>query len=148
LYATKGTAKFLDANGISATILHWPLNTSSPNALEYIRTGKIDPVINIPRNFQEEELTNDYLIRRYAADFGVPLITNIQLAQRFVQAWARKSLSDLQTKAGVRQAEVRRPSVARDQAGFSAQPLPRVEALRQTLETSNARSAQAGHRPR
>jgi hypothetical protein len=28
-----------------------------------------------------------------------PLITNIQLAQRFVQAWARKSLTDLLTKA-------------------------------------------------
>jgi carbamoyl-phosphate synthase large subunit len=99
LYATKGTAEFLDANGVSVINLHWPLEASSPNALEYIRTGKIDLVINIPKNFQEEELTNDYLIRRCAVDFGVPLITNIQLAQRFVQAWARKSLPDLQTKA-------------------------------------------------
>jgi carbamoyl-phosphate synthase large subunit len=99
LYATKGTAKFLDANGVSATVLYWPLERSSPNALEYIRTGKVDLVINIPKNYQEEELTNDYLIRRCAVDFGVPLITNIQLAQRFVQAWARKSLPDLQTKA-------------------------------------------------
>jgi carbamoyl-phosphate synthase large subunit len=99
LFATSGTAAFLLEHGVSAEKLHWPLERRSPNALEYIRTGKVDLVINIPKNFQEEELTNDYLIRRCAVDFGVPLITNIQLAQRFVQAFARRSLSDLQVKA-------------------------------------------------
>ena len=43
-------------------------------------------VVNIPKSFREEELTNGYLIRRTAADFSVPLITNIQMAQRFVEA--------------------------------------------------------------
>ena len=33
-----------------------------------------------------------------AVDFGVPLITNVQLAQRFVEALARKRLSDLEIK--------------------------------------------------
>jgi carbamoyl-phosphate synthase large subunit len=99
LYATKGTSEFLGANGIESTVLHWPLDSSSPNALEYIQGGSIKLVINIPKNYQEEELTNDYLIRRCAVDFGVPLITDIQLAQRFVQAYARKSFSDLQIKA-------------------------------------------------
>ena len=51
---------------------------------------RIDLVINIPKNYREDELTNDYLIRRRAVDFGIPLITNIQLAQRFVEALARK----------------------------------------------------------
>ena len=36
-------------------------------------------------------MTNDYLIRRKAVDFGIPLITNIQLAQRFVEALERKA---------------------------------------------------------
>ncbi|TLY42743.1 MAG: carbamoyl-phosphate synthase (glutamine-hydrolyzing) large subunit [Nitrospirae bacterium] len=99
LYATSGTAEFLRANGLSATVLHWPLEGTSPNTIEYLSQGKIDLVINIPKNYQEEELTNDYLIRRRAADFSIPLITNIQLAQRFVEALARKCVGDLQIKS-------------------------------------------------
>ena len=99
LYATLGTAEFLRANGVSATVLHWPLEGTSPNTIEYLSQGKIDLVINIPKNYQEEELTNDYLIRRRAADFSIPLITNIQLAQRFVEALARKCVGDLQIKS-------------------------------------------------
>jgi len=55
-----------------------------------LRSGKLDLVINIPKNYQEEELTNDYMIRREAVDFGIPLITNIQLAQRFVGSCCQK----------------------------------------------------------
>ena len=80
-------------------MLHWPLEGTSPNTIEYLSQGKIDLVINIPKNYQEEELTNDYLIRRRAADFSIPLITNIQLAQRFVEALARKCVGDLQIKS-------------------------------------------------
>jgi len=90
LYATKGTADFLHARGIEATLLHWPLAKKSPNTMEYLSQKKVDLVINIPKNLQEEELTNDYLIRRQAVDFGIPLITNLQLAQRFVEALSRK----------------------------------------------------------
>jgi carbamoyl-phosphate synthase large subunit len=90
LYATKGTANFLKENGVAATALNWPLENVSPNALEYLQTRKIDLVINIPKTFQEEELSNDYLIRRRAVDLGIPLITNIQFAQRFVEALLQK----------------------------------------------------------
>jgi hypothetical protein len=44
-------------------------------------------------------LTNDYLIRRRAADFGIPLITNIQLAQRFVEALSKVRMAELQIKS-------------------------------------------------
>ena len=98
LYGTRGTAEFLGAHGIEATVLHWPLEEKSPNILEYLSQKRIDLVINIPKNSQEEELTNDYIIRRRAVDFGIPLITDIQLAQRFVEALARKRLEDLQIK--------------------------------------------------
>ena len=63
------------------------------------RDGKIDLVINIPKNYQEEELTNDYIIRRKAVDFGIPLITDLRLAQRFVEALVAKRLDDLQVKS-------------------------------------------------
>jgi len=99
LYATKGTADFLASASIESTTLHWPLEEKSPNAVEYIVNRKIDLVINIPKNYQPEELTNDYTIRRGAVDFGVPLITNIQLAQRFVESMARKKLVDLEIKS-------------------------------------------------
>lgn len=99
LYATRGTAAFLKANGIPSIELHWPLENTSPNVTDYLQGKRVDLVINIPKNFQEEELTNDYIIRRQAVEFGIPLITNIQLAQRFVEALARKGLGDLEVKS-------------------------------------------------
>jgi len=99
LYATAGTAEFLRSAGIVSTVLYWPLEDRFPNVLEYLRTGQIDLVINIPKNTNETELTNDYIIRRRAVDFGIPLITNLQLAQRFVEALSRKQLNDLQIKS-------------------------------------------------
>jgi carbamoyl-phosphate synthase large subunit len=99
LYATEGTGAFLAAHGIETTVLHWPLDAQSPNTMDYLSQGKIDLVINIPKNLREEELTNDYLIRRRAVDYGVPLITNMQLAQRFVEAIASKQRDDLSVKS-------------------------------------------------
>jgi carbamoyl-phosphate synthase large subunit len=99
LHATQGTARFLRDNGIESTVLHWPLETQRPNVLEYLTEKRIDLVINIPKNSQEDELTNDYIIRRRTVDFGIPLFTDIQLAQRFVEAIARKTTEDLQVKS-------------------------------------------------
>ena len=99
LYATPGTGKFLQANGVSATVLRWPTEKQSPNVVEYLEQGKIDLVINIPKNYQEGELTNDYMIRRKAVDLAIPVITNIQLAERFVEALSRKGLGNLKIKS-------------------------------------------------
>ncbi len=99
IYATAGTAKFLQSNGIDSQILHWPLEDKQPNTIDFIRQRKLDLVINIPKNYQEEELTNDYIIRRNAVDFGVPLITDLQLARRFVETLSRKTLEDLHIKS-------------------------------------------------
>ena len=94
-YATAGTARFMQANDIPVEKLHWPLDDDEPNAATYIREGKIDLVINIPKNFRAEELANDYIIRRAAVDFNVPLITNRQVAQRFAEAFVELTLDDL-----------------------------------------------------
>jgi len=98
-YATKGTAAFMESNGIGADILYWPLEEREPNTLSYIAEGKIDLVINIPKNYEKEELDNDYLIRRKAVDYNVSLITNMQLAKRFVEAISSTSLEDLKVKS-------------------------------------------------
>ena len=92
-YATGGTADFLKKNGIKSKVLFWPLENKEPNTLSYIADGKID------KNIEKEELDNDYLIRRKAVDFDVPLITNLQLAKRFVEAMYRTSPEDLKVKS-------------------------------------------------
>ena len=98
-YATKGTADFMKTNGIKTKILNWPLENKEPNTLSYIANGKIDLVINIPKNIEKNELDNDYYIRRKAVDFNVPLITNLQFAKRFVEAIQNTSLKDLKVKS-------------------------------------------------
>ena len=99
LYATRGTAAFLQLNGIACTSVNWPKETRSPNALEVIQGRSVDLVINIPKHSGEEELENDYLIRRKAADLGIPLITNLQLAMRLVEALSKKGVAELQIKS-------------------------------------------------
>ena len=99
LFATKGTAAFLGAHGVEATSLYWPDELASPNALQVLKERSVDLVINIPKDSGEAELANDYVIRRKAADFGIPLITNIQLAQRLVEALSKKGLGELQIKS-------------------------------------------------
>ncbi len=98
-YATKGTADFMAANGIEAKVLNWPLENKEPNALSYMSDGKIDLVINIPKNVEKEELDNDYIIRRKAVDLNIPLITNLQLAKRLVEAIHQTSIGDLKIKS-------------------------------------------------
>jgi carbamoyl-phosphate synthase large subunit len=98
-YATKGTADFMKENGINSKTLYWPLENKEPNTLSYIADGKIDLVINIPKNIEKEELDNDYLIRRKAVDFNVPLITNLQLAKRFAEAMYRTPMDQLRVKS-------------------------------------------------
>jgi carbamoyl-phosphate synthase large subunit len=99
LFATQGTAAFLGSHGVACERLHWPSERAQPNVLECLQSRAVDLVINIPKNSAAEELANDYLIRRKAADYGIPLITNIQLAQRFVEAISRKSVGELRIKS-------------------------------------------------
>ncbi|GHV91253.1 carbamoyl-phosphate synthase (glutamine-hydrolyzing) [Spirochaetia bacterium] len=88
LYASRGSAKFFNANGISATALNWPLESREPNIAGFIKRREIDMIINIPKNNRETELKNDYIIRRMAVDFDIPLFTNIKVAREFIDALA------------------------------------------------------------
>lgn len=99
LYATRGTADFLQEHGVQVELLRWPLEPEKPNILDYLAARKIDLVINIPKNYEREELTNDYLIRRKAVDYNIPLITDLQLARRFTEAIVHHQLADLQIKS-------------------------------------------------
>jgi carbamoyl-phosphate synthase large subunit len=80
-------------------VLHWPLEKSEPNILTYLNEGRIDLVINIPKNEEKYELDNDYTIRRKAIDMNINLITNIQVAKRLVKALRKYSEEDLSIKS-------------------------------------------------
>ena len=99
LYGTAGTVEFLKANDLEAEVIPWPLDGKSPDALDLIDSGAIDLVINIPKSIEEDELTNDYLIRRRAVDCGVPLLTNTESAVLFAHAIQQYRLEDLQVLA-------------------------------------------------
>ena len=97
-YATRGSAEFLAGYGIQSSLVRWPLENLSPNATEVIEEQRVDLVINIPKNYQEMEVTNDYYIRRKAVDFGIPLLTNIQMANRLAEAIFSKDIDSLAIK--------------------------------------------------
>ncbi|MEA1986546.1 MAG: carbamoyl-phosphate synthase (glutamine-hydrolyzing) large subunit [Candidatus Marinimicrobia bacterium] len=99
LYGTKGTADFLNKNNVKTKILHWPLEKTSPNVMEYIQAKKIDLVINIPKNFNKEELTNGYTIRRGAVEFAISLITNRQIAMRLAESLFRYNETEIKIKS-------------------------------------------------
>ncbi|MDR3115741.1 MAG: carbamoyl-phosphate synthase (glutamine-hydrolyzing) large subunit [Treponema sp.] len=86
LYASRGTAQFLGSHGMAVTPLHWPLESKEPNIADFIKSRKIDMIINVPKNNRETELKNNYLIRRMAVDFDIPLFTNIKVAKEFIDA--------------------------------------------------------------
>ncbi len=95
LFATHGSAKFLEDNGVPVTALYWPDESGTPNTLEYLKSRKIDLVINIPKNLSKTELYNDYEIRRAAVDFNIPLITNARLASAFIYAICKLKPEDI-----------------------------------------------------
>ncbi|AEJ19029.1 carbamoyl-phosphate synthase large subunit [Gracilinema caldarium] len=99
LYGSRGTVKFLESNGVKATALNWPLESKEPNIATMIKSRAVDMVINIPKNNRQTELKNDYLIRRLAVDFDIPLFTNIKVARQFIDSLVYKEQRGLEIKA-------------------------------------------------
>ena len=88
IYATTGTHAFLAEHGITVHLAPWgeEVGPGQKTAVEILETLPFDLVVNIPKNFHSEELSQGYQIRRKAVDMAVPLITNLQLASRFIEA--------------------------------------------------------------
>jgi len=102
IYASEGTAKFLNENGAKAIAVNWPDENDDngrENVMKMIADHKFDLVVNIPKNHTERELTNGYKIRRGAIDHNIPLITNSRLASAFIEAFCTLSLDDLAIKS-------------------------------------------------
>ena len=101
IYATAGTAKFLNENNVKATAVGWPDEDHKdlPNVMQMIADHKFDLIVNIPKNHTKRELTNGYRIRRGAIDHNIPLITNARLASAFIEAFCTISQDQLQIKS-------------------------------------------------
>ena len=78
IFATKGTAKVLNENGVKALEVH-KIEQESPNLLDLILGHEIDLVIDIPQ--QGAERSHDgFVIRRNAIETGVNVLTALDTA--------------------------------------------------------------------
>ena len=103
IYATEGTARFLNENNAKAIPVCYPdevgTKTDMLNIMDLIAQHKFDLIVNVPKDHTKREKTNGYRIRRGAIDHNIPLITNARLASAFIEAFCRLPLADIQTKA-------------------------------------------------
>jgi len=133
IHATTGTNRFLEAQGVKSHLVRkvsdqaqghdpnvghsgsCPKPAKSPlpdtlDVVELIAARKVECVINIPKRTADETvLTDGYRIRRAAADFGIPLVNDGELARLFIRALLRHP----------------RPSLdARPLSAYAARPRP------------------------
>ncbi len=99
IYATGGTFRFLNDNGIPAIRVYWPSESEQPQALQMLHDKEIDLVVNIPKNLTPTELGNGHRIRRAAIDLNIPLLTNARLAAAFIEAFTTLSTDDIEIRS-------------------------------------------------
>lgn len=94
IYATEGTAEALEAVGIACTRVA-KNEGDGTSAMNLIKNGCADLVINIPREFDDLGRPDGYLIRRQAIESGIPLVTDLQLARALIEALRSRRPEDL-----------------------------------------------------
>ena len=87
LFATKATGEVLQKNGVPCTVVAYPTEPEEgvQNAEELIREKEICMVVNVP-TYESKRLEDNFIMRRTAVDFGVPLLTNMNLVKVFADA--------------------------------------------------------------
>ncbi len=99
VYATAGTAKFFNENGVEATTVCWPDEDGENKVMDMIANHQFDLIVNVPKNHTKRELTNGYRIRRGAIDHNIPLMTNVRLAKAFIEAFTALKEEDIKIKS-------------------------------------------------
>jgi len=84
IFATNGTAAALRKNGVDCDIIYKISEGKSPNVLDFIENGRLKLIVNTPNPGRTKQLavTDGYLIRRKAVESCIPIITNLELADR------------------------------------------------------------------
>jgi carbamoyl-phosphate synthase large subunit len=85
IYSTEGTHHFLSMHGVGSICVYKASEKIEPNVTTVISNRDIDLIINIPRGNGSNSHTDGYVIRRLSIDHHIPLITNLQIAQMFLQ---------------------------------------------------------------
>ena len=99
VYATGGTAKFFNDNGVAATAVCWPDEEGENNVMDMIAQHQFALIVNVPKNHTKRELTNGYRIRRGAIDHNTPLMTNVRLAKAYIEAFTALKQEDIKIKS-------------------------------------------------
>ena len=79
LYATEGTASFIDRLGMPVQLVTKRIGQGNPDVLDVIRNGTVAMVINTP-GLAYLEQQQGFLIRRAAVERGIPCLTSIDTA--------------------------------------------------------------------
>ncbi|MEM1283452.1 MAG: carbamoyl-phosphate synthase (glutamine-hydrolyzing) large subunit [Chlamydiota bacterium] len=86
IYATENTHEYLTRNGVGSHFLYKGSEGLEPNIMTTIANKELDLIINIPRALSPDDNQSDgFKIRRLAIDHHIPLITNLPIAQMFLQ---------------------------------------------------------------
>lgn len=88
IYATEHTAEALIENGIPCKTLYKVSEHKKPNILDFLINKELGLVINIANSIEKnpQTLDDEYIIRRKAVEFGIPVITNLELAATLANA--------------------------------------------------------------
>ncbi|MBO5373124.1 MAG: carbamoyl-phosphate synthase large subunit [Lachnospiraceae bacterium] len=85
IYATRSTAKYLQANGVDALRIN-KITQESPNVMDLILGHKIDLVIDTPTQGNGDKSRDGFLIRRNAIETGVYCITAMDTANALARS--------------------------------------------------------------
>ncbi|MEA3137444.1 MAG: carbamoyl-phosphate synthase large subunit, partial [Thermoplasmata archaeon] len=91
LFATEGTANDLRAAGLEVTTVYKVSERKSPDAIDLLRRGEIDLIINTPsRDLEAPQKRDGFQMRRVAVECQIPFLATIEAAQAAVGAIAAK----------------------------------------------------------
>jgi len=84
IYATKGTCEYMKERGFETGCVHW---NRTPRAVDLIKEGKVDFVINIHKSLDLDELAHNAEIRKTAIRCGCSLMTNSEKLITYLKAF-------------------------------------------------------------
>jgi carbamoyl-phosphate synthase large subunit len=88
LFATPGTHSMLSQNGIESTVAYRVDDVRKPSVVDIINNGDVDMIINTP-TMLSGAVRDGFEIRRQAIRKGVPVITNVRLADLVVTSFIK-----------------------------------------------------------
>jgi len=95
LFATRHTGEEFSENGIVSRTLYKVSERKKPNIIDSIINKDVRLVINIPTSngdvTSSKILRDEYMIRRKATEYGIPVITNIELAKTIIESLTRRN---------------------------------------------------------